>query len=123
MSISDGKSAVAGAVFWAAAVPVVKFVGPLTAGKPTPLTLAAVGAFQVGLAYATTPVLSLLLGWKTRDDKVRGIAIGLGVAQALDGLCHLLAPRFYHEDADKAISCAGNIFLGAGLLGIFSAFA
>jgi hypothetical protein len=46
----------------------------------------------------------------------------LGTAQVIDGLCHLFYPSFYHNDATVGLACAGNIFYGAGLLGILSAY-
>jgi hypothetical protein len=53
---------------------------------------------------------------------VRGVALALGVAQVTDGLMHMFYPSFYSSDRDVGIACASNIFLGAGLLGIFSAY-
>lgn len=80
-------------------------------------------AFGVGLAAVTTPVLGYLLGWRTREERVRGIAIALGTAQTIDGLVHFFYPTLYAADPRVGIGAAGNIFLGAGLLGIFSAYA
>ncbi len=121
--MSDLKAVAAGAVAWAAFIPVVSVIGPVTAGKVKPLTFAAVFGLHLGIAYATTPVMAALLGWKTSEEKVRGIAIGLGVAQVLDGVAHILFPKIYNNDSNVALSGAGNIFLGAGLLGLFSAYA
>ena len=33
-----------------------------------------------------------------------------------------LDKQFYHDNPDIGLGCAGNIFYGAGLLGIFSAY-
>ena len=46
----------------------------------------------------------------------------LGTAQIIDGLVHLFYPSFYHDNPAIGLGCAGNIFYGAGLLGIFSAY-
>jgi hypothetical protein len=77
----------------------------------------------VGIAYGTTPLLSCLMGWKTSERKVRGIALALGTACVLDGLVHIFLPTFYSKSYEEGIGCAGNIFLVAGLTGIFSAYA
>ncbi len=78
--------------------------------------------FGIGLAAVTTPALSYLLGWKTREARIRGIALALGMAQTLDGIVHTFYPTFYSTTLNYALAGAGNIFWGAGLLGIFSVF-
>eukprot|EP01039_Chlorochromonas_danica_P019199 gene19199-23212_t len=66
--------------------------------------------------------MSYLMGWKTREAKIRGIALALGTAQTLDGVVHMLYPHFYSTIPSVALAAAGNIFWGAGLLGIFSVY-
>ncbi len=104
------------------AIPVVKLVGPLTAGNSPIQNKVGALILGAGIAAVTTPILSSILGWKTRLERVRGIALALGAAQTLDGLVHLFHPTFYSANAAEGLSCAGNIFLGAGLLGIMSAY-
>ncbi len=118
----DLKSAVAGAAAWALAIVPVKLVGAATtASSPVTNKLLAL-ALGAGISAATTPLLSAVLGWKTSNDKVRGVAIALGVAQTLDGVVHIFAPNFYSDDPAVALAGAGNVFYGAGILGILSAF-
>ncbi|KAL7560103.1 hypothetical protein ACA910_005359 [Epithemia clementina (nom. ined.)] len=121
----------AGATAWALAIPVVQIAGrgitPATMGAGRGgeiLSGAKILALLVGMgvAYSTTPLLSALMGWKTPSEKVRGIALALGTAQVLDGLVHMLYPSFYDRNPNVGLACAGNIFYGAGLLGIFSAY-
>ena len=50
------------------------------------------------------------------------IALALGAAQTIDGLVHMFMPDFYSADRETSVGCAANIFYGAGLLGIFSAY-
>jgi hypothetical protein len=76
----------------------------------------------VALAAVTTPVLSSVCGWHTPHERVRGVAIALGTAQTMDGIMHIYHPTFYSKNPNVAIAGAGNIFLGAGLLGILSAY-
>ena len=61
-----------------------------------------------------------MLGWKTSEEKTRGIALALGTAQILDGIVHLTYPNVYSDDQTEAIASAGNIFLVAGMLGVLS---
>lgn len=121
-SKNDGIALLAGAGAWTAVIPLVKYAGEActNGGANTKIFFLA---FGVGLAWVTTPLLSYILGWKTRDARIRGIALSLGMAQTLDGIVHLLYPDFYSANASFAISSAGNIFWGAGLLGIFSVYA
>jgi hypothetical protein len=51
--------------------------------------------------------------------KMAAILVGVGIAY---GTTPFL-PTFYTKSYEEGIGCAGNIFLGAGLLGIFSAYA
>jgi hypothetical protein len=120
-SISDLTTMAVGAVGWAAAIPAVKMAGAgVAAGGAGEKSLALV--IGVGIAAATTPLLSYLLQWQTPHERVRGVALALGAAQVTDGLFHLFWPAFYAVDAHVGLACAGNIFYGAGLLGIFSAY-
>jgi len=121
MQADDLKSLAVGVVAWTAVIPAVKAVGSFCANGGTKEKLIAV-ALGVAVAASTTPILSRLLGWRTREQRVRGIALALGAAQTIDGLTHIFNPTFYSANAGSAISSAGNIFLGAGLLGIASTF-
>lgn len=111
-----------GGAAWLVAVPIVKFACKVSAGNEVGPKIAtmALGAL---IAAVTTPVASMLVGWKSRDEKVRGIAIMLGVAQMIDGVVHLFFPAFYSSNTQQATAASGNIFFGAGALGIASAFA
>ncbi|CAB9516179.1 expressed unknown protein [Seminavis robusta] len=121
ITIADLTTMAAGATAWAMAIPAVKIAGNgVATGSDTNKGLALL--VGIGIAYATTPLLSLVLGWKTASEKVRGVALALGTAQTIDGLVHLFYPSFYHENPTVGLGCAGNIFYGAGLLGIFSAY-
>ena len=120
---SDIKSVVAGAVVWAVAIPAVKLVGQATAGDAALLNKGVALILGAGIAAATTPLMSKILSWKNRNERVRGIALALGAAQTLDGLVHIFWPKFYSDDGSVGLACAGNIFYGAGLLGILSAYA
>ena len=119
MDRTDVKSIGVGVLAWAAAVPVVFLAGPVVAkgGTGTKLGMLGVG---LGIAVATTPLLSYLLGWNSRSDRVRGIALALGTAQVIDGLIFFFRPDFYSPDKGVALAAAGNIFFGAGALGILS---
>jgi len=66
--------------------------------------------------------MGYILGWKTQPERVRGIALALGTAQVLDGLVHFFKPNFYSSDHEESLASAGNIFFGAGMLGILSAY-
>lgn len=120
MKVNDLKTMAAGAAAWAIAVPAVRFAGSACTSSEANRYAAVVAG--VGIAYATTPLLSKLMKWKTPSEKVRGIALALGTAQVIDGLLHIFVPSFYSDHADTKVACAGNVFLGAGLLGLFSAF-
>jgi len=128
MGSEDVKSFIAGAVAWTLAIPAVKIAGKATADRE--VVKAGNGLrnkvfaliFGVALAATTTPVLSSIFGWNTPSERVRGVAISLGTAQTIDGLVHIFYPDFYSKNREISVACAGNIFLGAGLLGIFSAF-
>ena len=122
-----------GAAAWACAVPAVQMAGRglMASSSHTSsskdefgflVSRAAALLVGIGIAAGTTPLLSYLLHWQTPSEKVRGIALALGTAQVIDGLVHLFAPDFYDKDPRVGLACAGNIFYGAGLLGIFSAF-
>jgi hypothetical protein len=63
-----------------------------------------------------------IMGWKTPHERARGVALAIGAAQVTDGLMHLFTPDFYSADRNVGLACAGNIFYGAGLLGIFQAY-
>lgn len=85
MEPSDVNAMIAGSVAWAVAVPAVMWVGPLTAeGGNTGKAVALV--VGVGIAAATTPLVSSIMGWQTREQRVRGIALALGTAQTIDGI-------------------------------------
>jgi hypothetical protein len=102
-------------------IPAVIWVGPLSVkvGSTGQVVALVVGA---GIAAATTPLLSSIMGWQTRQQRVRGIALALGVAQTIDGLAHFFHPTIYAANPTVGLACAGNIFYGAGLLGILSVY-
>lgn len=123
MDTNDMKALGMGALAWSLAVPAVKIAGTACIENSTTTTNQYIClVFGAGLAAVTTPLLSQLLGWSTPHERVRGIALALGVAQTIDGLVHLFRPDFYANDPRTGLACAGNIFYGAGLLGIFSAY-
>ena len=115
------KALAAGAGAWAVAVPLVRAVGPIIA-RGSPAAKGGVVLMCVAIAAATTPLLARILGWRTPHERVRGVALGLGMAQLLDGAVHTLRPTLYSEDARAALGGAGAIFTAAGALGIFSAY-
>ncbi|KAG7368403.1 hypothetical protein IV203_031146 [Nitzschia inconspicua] len=119
---SDLLTLAAGAGAWAVAIVPVKTVGSFCANSDGPSNNIIAMALGVGIAYATTPIMSFLLGWTTPYQKVRGIALALGAAQVTDGIINMWFPSFYSSDHHVGVLCASNIFYGAGLLGIFSAF-
>ena len=122
MDTKDIKALGMGALAWSLAVPAVKIAGSACAvADPTTNQYISL-VFGAGLAVITTPLLSRLMGWSTPHERVRGIALALGVAQTMDGLLHLFRPDFYAADPRTGLACAGNIFYGAGLLGILSAY-
>lgn len=118
---NDVIALIAGAGAWASVIPLVSFAGQkcVEGGTNTQVIFLV---FGVGLAAITTPLLSSILGWKTRSARIRGIALALGMAQTLDGIVHTFYPAFYSNNPYYGIAAAGNIFWGAGLLGIFSVF-
>jgi type IV secretory pathway VirB2 component (pilin) len=111
-----------GGAVWTCAILPVQLAGRSVAkgGTGTKVAAVAVGAI---IAYGTTPLFAYLMSWKTAETKIRGIALALGTAQVIDGLVHIFMPTFYSKNHPEGIGCAGNIFLGAGLLGIFSSYA
>ena len=122
MKDDDMKALAAGVMAWTVAIPAVKIAGNGVAsneGYFAKIVALGVGA---GIAACTTPLLGSMMGWRTSNERVRGIALALGAAQVVDGLVHLFNPTFYNNDHRVGIACAGNIFYGAGLLGIFSCF-
>jgi hypothetical protein len=119
----DVMTLIAGAAGWTCAIPAVQATGLAVANSDSIGTKMAVILVGVGIAYGTTPLVSYVMGWNTSERKVRGIALALGTAQVIDGLVHIFQPTFYSKSYHEGIGCAGNIFLGAGLLGIFSAYA
>ncbi len=121
-SYFDIKAVVAGAAGWAAAIPIVMYAGPRSNEASSAGAKAAALALGVGIAAVTTPTLSYLLGWKTREEKLRGVALGIGAAQVLDGLVHVAYPKFYANDAADGLACASSIFWAAGLTGILSCY-
>eukprot|EP01033_Poteriospumella_lacustris_P009941 gene9941-7116_t len=121
MNTQDLTSLGAGVAIWASVIPVVKYAGQVCVDKGnTGKNLFLL--IGVGIAAVTTPAMSYLMGWKTREAKIRGIALALGTAQTLDGVVHMLYPHFYSTIPSVALAAAGNIFWGAGLLGIFSVY-
>lgn len=122
MQPGDGRALVAGAAAWAAAAPLVRAVGPVVA-RGSPAAKAGVLALAAGISVLTTPLLARLLGWRTPPERVRGVALALGVAQCIDGLVHFYWPRFYSADAAAALGSSGAVFAAAGVLGICSAYA
>jgi len=118
---ADAKALIAGAAIWAAIIPLVTLAGRATAGSTATQKLGLL-ALHVGIAAATPPVLSYVLGLKTSSERLRSITLALGAAQLLDGVAHIVHPAIYSTSSDVAIASAGNIFLGAGLLGIYSVY-
>jgi hypothetical protein len=121
MATTDSVALLAGAGAWAAVIPLVKYAGEVCELGGTNTKIAFLG-FGVLVAGVTTPLLSYILGWKTREARIRGIALALGMAQTLDGFVHVLYPSFYSSNPSFALASAGNIFWGAGLLGILSVY-
>eukprot|EP01100_Stratorugosa_tubuloviscum_P002302 TRINITY_DN1534_c0_g1_i3.p1 TRINITY_DN1534_c0_g1~~TRINITY_DN1534_c0_g1_i3.p1 ORF type:complete len:123 (-),score=50.71 TRINITY_DN1534_c0_g1_i3:185-553(-) len=76
--------------------------------------------FTVPLCFLTIQKLMKLNGWKTRAQKVEGIAIGTAVALILDGIAHAYWPNIYGSEANIRRS-AGWIFWTAGW-GIITSF-
>jgi hypothetical protein len=133
MDLNDLTTVLVGATAWVLAIYPVCKVGSMSAEiKEEVKDKTVTGALLhnrilvlilgVGVAAATTPLLGVLCGWKSPEQRVRGIAIALGTAQTIDGLVHMFYPSFYSTNKDVAIACSANIFFGAGLLGIFSAY-
>lgn len=122
MDTNDIATYGAGVAAWTLAIVPVKWIGNVTATGEVGNKVFAV-VLGTLIAYGTTPIMSYMMGWKTQYERVRGIAIALGTAQTIDGLVHLFVPNFYHDDRGTAIMSSANIFFGAGLLGIFSAYA
>jgi cytochrome c biogenesis protein CcdA len=131
MNLQDLSTMAVGALAWTAAIVPVKLAGSACAADDDAVVRrkgrdafnrGVCVLFGIALAAVTTPALSYLCGWKTSHDRVRGIAIALGTAQTIDGLTHIFNPSFYATNKSVSIACAGNIFFGAGLLGIFSAY-
>jgi hypothetical protein len=120
LTARDSVSLAAGAAAWAAAVPLVRAVGPVVANGGA-RTRGGVLLLALAIGAGTTPLLARLLGWKSSAERVRGVALALGAAQTLDGVVHLFAPTFYSAKHSEALGAAGSIFSAAGLLGIFSA--
>jgi hypothetical protein len=119
---SDIITLAAGVGAWGIAILPVKAVGDFCAKSDGPANKIVAMGLGVGIAYFTTPLMSYFLGWTTPYQKVRGIALALGAAQVTDGIVQMWFPTFYHRDHHVAILSASNIFYGAGLLGIFSAY-
>jgi hypothetical protein len=128
MNLQDLSTMGVGALAWTVAILPVKMAGSACADDEVvrkgrdAFNRGACVLVGIALAAATTPALAYLCGWKTPHERVRGIAIALGTAQTIDGLTHLFNPSFYSTNKSVSIACAGNIFFGAGLLGIFSAY-
>ena len=40
----------------------------------------------------------------------------------IDGLVHIYNRTFYSRNTNVAVACAGNIILGAGLVGLLNAY-
>jgi hypothetical protein len=121
MNSEDVSSMIAGAVAWTMAIVPVATVGKVVhAGGTGTKVLALI--LGTGIAAGTTPLLAYVMNWKTQYARVRGIALALGTAQTIDGLVHLFLPHFYNKDHAIGVMCSANIFFGAGLLGIFSAY-
>jgi type IV secretory pathway VirB2 component (pilin) len=119
---SDLITLAAGGAAWTLAIVPVKSVGAFCANGDGPANKMLAMILGVGIAYYATPILSFVLGWTTPYQKVRGVALALGAAQLTDGVTHMWFPTFYNSDHEVGILCASNIFYGAGLLGIFSAY-
>eukprot|EP00750_Incisomonas_marina_P026512 INCI5917.6.p1 GENE.INCI5917.6~~INCI5917.6.p1 ORF type:complete len:124 (-),score=24.20 INCI5917.6:173-544(-) len=118
----DAKALVVGVAAWTAAIPAVILAGRVTTPEASVTGKVIAVGFGVGLAAVTTPLLSYFCGWETRPQRVRGIALALGAAQTIDGVVHLAYPEFYSKVPAEAIASAGNVFFGAGLLGILSVY-
>jgi hypothetical protein len=119
---SDLITIATGVAGWSLAIVPVKSVGAFCGGGDGPANKIFAMTLGVGIAYCTTPILSFVLGWTTPYQKVRGVALALGAAQVTDGVMQMWFPTFYNSDHGIGILCASNIFYGAGLLGIFSAY-
>lgn len=122
MSSSDLLSAGVGAVAWGAVIPFVKFAGKAIAATEKNTTKVMVLGAVLALSIVTTPIAGKLLKWERREERIRGVAIGLGIAQTLDGLVHMFNPTFYSNNPVEANYSSAAIFFGAGTLGILSCF-
>lgn len=86
---NDWLTVAAGATAWAIAIPAVRIAGNgVVTGGSLGKGLALIAG--VGIAYVTTPILSMLLGWKTRHEKVRGVAL----VSCVCGCCGLVVDIF-----------------------------
>lgn len=65
---------IVGATGWAMVIPAVKIAGQAVVKEGKQNKVLAM-AFGVGLAYVTTPLLSIVLGWSSPVEKVRGVAL------------------------------------------------
>jgi ethanolamine transporter EutH len=147
MDSKDLKTIIAGAIAWTIAIPAVKIAGqaittvstattPIKKDEDSSSTVkdktdlkknllvkkTAAVILGFGIAALTSKLLPQIMDWKTQYEKVRGIALALGTAQTIDGLVHIFYPAFYATSPSVSLGCAANIFLGAGLLGLFSAY-
>lgn len=121
MFSNDATSAGFGVLGWAVAVPVVRLAGEISKSHGDSAKWGVLGlGFSISLF--TTPLGGSLLGWKTQDSRIRGIAIALGTAQMIDGVVHMFYPDFYSADPTEARASSAAIFFGAGCLGVLSCF-
>jgi type IV secretory pathway VirB2 component (pilin) len=129
MNAQDLATMLVGAAAWTLAIIPVKMAGSACANEngtaeksKAAFNKSVCMVIGVAIAAVTTPAIAGLCGWRSAHERVRGIAIALGTAQTIDGMMHIWNPTFYSKNRDVAVACAGNIFLGAGLLGILSAY-
>eukprot|EP01100_Stratorugosa_tubuloviscum_P002301 TRINITY_DN1534_c0_g1_i2.p1 TRINITY_DN1534_c0_g1~~TRINITY_DN1534_c0_g1_i2.p1 ORF type:complete len:123 (-),score=62.38 TRINITY_DN1534_c0_g1_i2:115-483(-) len=76
--------------------------------------------FTIPFCFFSIQGLIKLNGWKTKAQKVEGIAIGTAVAVILDGIAHAYWPGIYGGEANIRRSAAW--ILWGGGWGILSSF-
>lgn len=77
LSSNDLITMAVGASAWVLVIPAVRIAGRgVATGESMEKGLALL--VGIGISYSTTPLLSKLLGWRTSNQKVRGVALVSG---------------------------------------------
>lgn len=120
--MEDVSAIVAGAAVWALAIPLVRYAGPIITGSGG----ARIGMLAVCavIAAVTTPAMATVLGWRSRAQRIRGVALALGAAQTIDGLVFAFYPALYVAASNTEVlrGVGSGIMFTAGLTGIASAY-